>query len=77
VNTGAFDNLVELSSIACAENMWFHVDGAFGSFVVLEPQRRHLVAGIDQAYSLAFDFHKWLHCPFDAGCVIVRNISDL
>ncbi len=43
VNTGAFDNLVELSSIACAEKLWFHVDGAFGSFVVFDPQRRHLV----------------------------------
>ena len=57
--------------------MWFHVDGAFGSFVVFDPQRHHLIAGIDQADSLVFDFHKWLHCPFDAGCVLVRNLSDL
>lgn len=77
VNTGAFDNLVELASIAHSENMWFHVDGAFGSFVILDHQRRDLVLGIDQADSLVFDFHKWLHCPFDAGCILVRNISDL
>jgi glutamate/tyrosine decarboxylase-like PLP-dependent enzyme len=49
------------------------VDGAFGSLVVLDPQRQHLVAGIDQADSLAFDFHKWLHCPYDAGCVLIRD----
>ncbi|CAF1582864.1 unnamed protein product, partial [Rotaria magnacalcarata] len=41
VNTGAFDNLQEISSIARAENIWFHVDGAFGSFAILDPQRRH------------------------------------
>jgi aromatic-L-amino-acid decarboxylase len=77
INTGAFDNLLELSSIARAENIWFHIDGAFGSFVILDPQRRHLVAGIDQADSLAFDFHKWLHCPYDVGCVLVRDYTYL
>ena len=60
VNTGAFDNLLELSSIAKEENLWFHVDGAFGSLIILDPQRRYLVKGIEQADSLAFDFHKWL-----------------
>ncbi|UJR15800.1 hypothetical protein I4U23_002732 [Adineta vaga] len=77
VNTGAFDNLMELASIAHAQNLWFHVDGAFGSLVVLDPQRRHLVCGIEQADSLAFDFHKWLHCPYDAGCVLIRDGNDL
>jgi aromatic-L-amino-acid decarboxylase len=77
VNTGAFDNLLGLSSLARAENIWFHVDGAFGSLVILDPQRRHLVNGIDQADSLAFDFHKWLHCPYDAGCVLIRNSALL
>lgn len=77
VNTGAFDNLAELSSIARAENMWFHVDGAFGSLVILDPERRHLVQGIEQADSLGFDFHKWLHCPYDAGCVLIRDGNHL
>ena len=77
VNTGAFDNLIELSSIARAEKMWFHVDGAFGSLVILDPQRRHLVQGIEQADSLAFDCHKWLHCPYDVGCVLIRDGAHL
>jgi len=77
VNTGAFDNLLHLSSIARSENIWLHVDGAFGSLVVLNPERRQLVSGIDQADSLAFDFHKWLHCPYDAGCVLIRDVTHL
>jgi aromatic-L-amino-acid/L-tryptophan decarboxylase len=77
VNTGAFDNLDELVSIARSENIWLHVDGAFGSLIILDPQRRHLVSGIDQADSIAFDFHKWLHCPYDAGCVLIRKIGLL
>ena len=77
VNTGAFDNLLHLSSIARSENIWLHVDGAFGSLVVLDPERRQLVSGIDQVDSLAFDFHKWLHCPYDSGCVLIRDINHL
>ncbi|CAF1082795.1 unnamed protein product [Rotaria sordida] len=77
VNTGAFDNLIELSTIARKENMWFHVDGAFGGLVILDPERRHLVQGIEQADSLAFDFHKWFHCPYAAGCVLIRNGTHL
>ncbi|CAF3608442.1 unnamed protein product [Adineta steineri] len=77
VNMGAFDNLVELSLIARTEKMWFHVDGAFGSLVILDPQRRYLVQGVELADSLAFDFHKWLHCPYDAGCALIRDGTHL
>lgn len=77
MNTAAFDNIAELSTIARTENIWFHVDGAFGSLVILCPQLRHLMNGINQADSLAFDFHKWLHCSYDAGCVLVRNSAHL
>ena len=77
MNTGAFDDLIEISKIARTENLWFHVDGAFGALVILDPERKHLVAGIENADSLAFDFHKWLHCPYDAGCVLIRDGNDL
>ena len=77
VATGAFDDLTALASIARENNIWFHVDGAFGSFVVLDPSRRHLIAGLSEADSLAFDFHKWLHAPYAAGCVLLREIAML
>ncbi len=77
MNTGCFDDLLELSSIARAENMWLHVDGAFGGLIILDPQRRHFVTGINQVDSLAFDFHKWLHCPYDVGCLLVRDVANL
>lgn len=51
-----------------------YIYGAYGSF---DPQRRHLVKGINQADSLAFDFHKWLHCPYDAGCILIRDYQYL
>ncbi len=73
VDTGAIDDLNALADRAAAHDLWFHVDGAFGAFAHLSPRLRPLVAGIERADSLAFDFHKWAQIPYDAGCVLVRD----
>ena len=73
VNTGAIDDLNALARIAQRERMWFHVDGAFGASLVVSTRLRHLLAGIEQADSIAFDFHKWFYVPYDVGCVLVRD----
>jgi len=77
VSTGSFDDLQALADLAAEYGMWFHVDGAFGGLVVLSDELRALAAGIDRADSIAFDFHKWLHVPYDAGCVLVRDRATL
>ncbi|MCH9648442.1 MAG: amino acid decarboxylase [Deltaproteobacteria bacterium] len=76
VNTGAFDDLVALADLAEEEQMWLHVDGAFGAFVALSGRLRHLVEGMERADSLAFDLHKWMHMPYDVGCILVRSRPD-
>jgi aromatic-L-amino-acid/L-tryptophan decarboxylase len=73
VNTGAVDNLDQLANICAAEKIWFHVDGAFGALAVLSDELKPLLKGIERADSIAFDFHKWMHVPYDAGCVLVRR----
>lgn len=73
VNTGSTDPLAELSGIAKAEGLWFHIDGAFGALARLSPEHASRFAAISQADSIAFDFHKWLHVNYDAGCVLVRE----
>ena len=73
VNTGAMDPLDAIADICAEQNVWLHVDGAFGAMAMLSAELRHLVAGVERAHSLAFDFHKWLHVPYDAGCVLVRD----
>jgi aromatic-L-amino-acid/L-tryptophan decarboxylase len=55
--------------------VWFHVDGAFGAIAALAPRLRPLLAGIERADSVAFDFHKWAQVPYDAGCIVVRDAS--
>ena len=73
VNTGATDDLRALAAISRDEGVWFHVDGAFGALAALAPPLRHLVAGLDQADSVAFDLHKWMYLPYEVGCTLVRD----
>lgn len=75
VNTGAVDDLQALAALAAEEDLWFHVDGCIGALIAIAPQNRALVAGIEQAHSVALDPHKWLHAPFEAGCALVRDAS--
>ena len=73
VDTGAIDDLEALAGLAASEDLWLHVDGAFGALAVLSPELRPRLAGLERADSLAFDFHKWAHVPYDAACVLVRE----
>ena len=73
VNTGAIDDLPVLADLAQEEGLWFHIDGCIGALIALAPKNAHRVAGLERADSLAFDPHKWLHTPFEAGCVLVRD----
>ena len=77
VNTGATDDLAALAEICRGEGLWLHVDGAFGALAVLCPELAPRLAGIELADSLAFDFHKWLHVPYDAACLLVRDQTTL
>jgi len=73
VNTGAIDSLQVLAKLAHEEDLWFHVDGCIGALIAIAPRNAHRVAGIKWADSVALDPHKWLHAPFEAGCVLVRD----
>lgn len=75
-NTGAVDDLNALADICQQENLWFHVDGAFGAWAALVPSARHLVAGMERADSLALDLHKWMYMPYEIGCILVRREDD-
>ena len=73
INTGATDDLDALATLCERERLWFHVDGAIGALLALAPRHRHLVRGMERADSVTLDFHKWLHVPFEAACVLVRD----
>ncbi len=73
VDTGASDDLCAIADLCAAEQLWFHVDGAFGAVAALSPTLKSQLAGMERADSLAFDFHKWLHVQYSAGCTLFRD----
>jgi aromatic-L-amino-acid decarboxylase len=73
INTGAIDDLKALADLCEREGLWFHVDGAIGAVAVLAENVKAQLAGIERADSVALDLHKWMHIPFEAGCVLVRH----
>jgi aromatic-L-amino-acid decarboxylase len=77
VGTGAIDPIDEIAGICADEDLWLHIDGAYGGPAVLAEDLRPLFKGIERADSIAFDPHKWLYTPHSGGCVLVRNTTDL
>lgn len=71
VNIGAIDPLLEIADIAKRENLWLHVDGAYGGLAALAVPEKF--QGLDQADSLSLDAHKWLYQPIECGCLLHRD----
>jgi aromatic-L-amino-acid decarboxylase len=71
VNTGAIDPLEQCADIARREDLWLHVDGAYGGLAALAaPEKFHGLSSVD---SLSLDAHKWLYQPIDCGCLLYRD----
>ena len=77
VNTGAVDPLDAVAEVCEREKVWFHVDGAYGGFGVLDPELAHSFRGLARADSLALDPHKWLQVPIGVGCLLVADREQL
>lgn len=76
-NTGAVDPLPELAELCRREDLWLHVDGAYGGSFVLAPSGRPRLRGIEAADSICFDPHKGMFLPYGTGCLLVRDGSRL
>ncbi|HIG59974.1 MAG TPA: aspartate aminotransferase family protein [Gammaproteobacteria bacterium] len=72
-NFGIVDRMDELSGVAGKENLWFHVDGAYGLAGILSTEHKSLYQGIENCDSFIVDPHKWLFAPFDACALVYRN----
>jgi aromatic-L-amino-acid decarboxylase len=77
VGTGAVDPLPELREVAQREDLWLHVDGAYGAFATLAASCPAALRALATADSVACDPHKWLYAAIDAGVVLVREAGRL
>ena len=72
-NTGTVDPLDEIADICEEENLWFHIDGAYGGAAILSKKGAKALRGIERADSLTVDPHKWFYQPYEIGCLLVKG----
>ncbi len=73
VNGGAVDAVAEVVDRVARDDLWVHVNGAFGLWARAAPAYRHLVEGAERADSWATDAHKWLNTPYDCGIAVCAH----
>jgi glutamate/tyrosine decarboxylase-like PLP-dependent enzyme len=76
-NTGSVDPMPQIADVCEQEDVWMHVDAAYGGFAVLTDIGRRVLAGIERADSVTLDPHKWLFIPFECGCLLARDPNRL
>ena len=76
-STGAIDPLKAMADYCEAEGIWLHVDGAYGGFAVICDEGKQALRGIERADSIGLDAHKWFFQPYQAGCLLVKDVSTL
>jgi|TARA_R110000796_G_scaffold11552_3_gene38961 glutamate/tyrosine decarboxylase-like PLP-dependent enzyme len=72
-NAGIIDDLSGIAEICGTQNLWFHVDAAYGGGALASKLARPLFQGIEKADSITIDPHKWLFSPYDCGAIIYKN----
>jgi glutamate/tyrosine decarboxylase-like PLP-dependent enzyme len=72
-DTGAIDPLDKMAEIAKSNNIWFHVDAAYGGFFILTDTAKDKFKGIEKADSIITDPHKGMFLPYGIGAVLVKN----
>ena len=72
-DTGAIDPLQEIGEIAIENNLWYHIDAAYGGFFILTKQKKDCFKGLELADSLVIDPHKGLFLPYGLGAVLVKD----
>jgi aromatic-L-amino-acid decarboxylase len=72
-STTAIDPIPALAGICEREQIWLHVDAAYGGTAAALPEMRHILDGCDRADSLVVNPHKWLFVPMDCSVLYTRR----
>ena len=76
-SSGAVDPLARIADYCDTQSLWLHFDAAYGGFAVVVDDGRALMNGIERADSIGLDAHKWFFQPYEAGCLMVKDVKTL
>ena len=76
-STGSIDPLDAIADFCESQNIWFHIDAAYGGFSCVTEHGKKLMHGIERADSVSLDAHKWFFQSYEAGILVVKNLRTL
>lgn len=74
---GVIDPLPRLAGFCREQDVWFHVDAAYGGAAALSDRLKGTLAGIERADSVTVDAHKWMSVPMGAGALLCTDAEAL
>jgi glutamate/tyrosine decarboxylase-like PLP-dependent enzyme len=74
---GAIDPLSRIGHFCKKENLWFHVDAAWGGAAILSPTLKQYLTGIEAADSITCDAHKWFSVSMGCGMFFCRHVQSV
>ncbi|WP_051791686.1 pyridoxal phosphate-dependent decarboxylase family protein [Amycolatopsis jejuensis] len=77
VTTGSIDPIGPIADLCTREELWLHVDGAYGALFVLAESMRDDLLPLSRADSITVDPHKMLFAPLEAGALLVKDMTKL
>ena len=72
-STTSVDPVGEIAELCRSEDVWLHVDGAYGGVAAIVPELHDRMDGVHLADSLVVNPHKWLFTPVDCSAFYTRQ----
>ncbi len=76
-STTSVDPVRAIAEISARENLWLHIDAAYGGTAAILPEMRWILEGAEYADSLVINPHKWLFVPMDLSVLFCRRMEVL
>ena len=76
-STGSIDPLNAIADLCESQNIWFHIDGAYGGFACVTEQGKQLMQGVERADSISLDAHKWFFQTYESAVLMVKDLRTL
>jgi aromatic-L-amino-acid decarboxylase len=71
----SIDPVPAIAEICRREQVWLHVDGAYGGTLAIASEFRYVLDGVEAADSLVVNPHKWLFTPLDLSAFYCRRMD--
>ncbi len=76
-STTSVDPVPAIADICSRNDLWLHVDAAYGGMSAILPEMRWVLDGVDRADSVVVNPHKWLFTPLECSTFFTRRLSTV